>query len=511
MRSFVKYEILSKAGLREYEAARHDVPAVVVCLPQVRRAPYKITRTPENGIRHAVSADLTDDAAAGADRIARFIAKYRNRGFALLVQSETGLYTAPAVCAAIMNAEEGRSAEILDRPGVMPSMDLYDAVTDAMNRHGRSEEWRPVPELVFMYGFPASGKTTYAKRLVRTDLEKDYAYLAADDVRKELYGSENVFGKPERIYRVLLDRMMELLRSGRNVVYDACNLYASYRADYLRPIAKAGIACYKTCVRMNAVKSTCLKNHAARNRDFDIDGIGHYFDIGEPPDMREGWDCIRDVRDERLETRDLYLAAGVLSERDCAIAREVAERLRALGHAVSCPYEFRPKPCPGMTNDDYMRRVFAHHEERLAAADDVVCLTEGALSARAVDWPAGYAYAMKKRVLTVKLPGIDEMDQALLRCSTVVYDAPEDMYRDLDVRPGKERCAPFDIECVRALWREFQEIPCSFMSHRTEAPFYPKRPGTDEVMKSFPVGTHRDVIRQWFESVFRVSVTRDLM
>lgn len=511
MRSFVKYEILSKDGIKEYEAAAHDVPAVVICLPRFRQAPYQITRTPENNIRHAISADLAADASANADRIVRFIARYRNRGFALLVQSETGKHSAPAVCAAIMNAEEGRSAEILDRSDLKPSMDLYDAVTDAMNRRDRTDEWRPVPELVFMYGFPASGKTTYAKRLVRTDLEKNYAYLAADDIRKELYGSEDVFGEPERVYHVLLDRMMELLRTGRNVIYDACNLYASYRMDYLGPIADAGIACYKTCIRMNTIKSSCLRNHETRNRNFDINGIGHYFDINEPPEMSEGWDCIRDVRDERLETKNLYLAAGIQSKHECAIAREVTERLRALGHAVSCPYEFLPAPRPDMTNDDYMKCVFAHHEERLAAADGVVCLTEGTLSARAVDWPAGYAYAMKKRVLTVKLPGMDEMDQALLRCSAVVYDAPEDMYRDLDVRPGKDRCTPFDIEYVRALWREFEAIPCGFMSHRTEAPFWPKLPGTDEIMASFPAGTHRDVVRQWFESKFRVSVTRDLM
>ena len=39
-------------------------------------------------------------------------------------------------------------------------------------------------ELVFIYGFPASGKTTYAKALVAAN--PNYIYLAADDIRREL-------------------------------------------------------------------------------------------------------------------------------------------------------------------------------------------------------------------------------------------------------------------------------------------------------------------------------------
>lgn len=510
MRSFVKYEILSKDGLKQYKNTAHDVPSVVVLIQKHGQNPYHVTRTPENNIRHVCVANMSVNAEAGADRVARFVAEYRNRGFALVIQSGTGLHTAPAVCGAIMNAEEGRSSEIMGNTAYEPDMELYELVTDAMNRQSRCDGWRPVPELVFMYGFPASGKTTYAKNLVRTETGKDYAYLAADDIRKGLYGSQDSFGEPERVYCVLLDRMMELLRNGRNVVYDACNLYASYRADYLEPIEKAGISCYKTCIRMNTVKSTCIANHKTRGRGFDIGAIGHYFDIGEPPDMREGWDCIRDVRDEKLATKNLYLAAKILSGRDCAVAGEVTERLRAMGHSVACPYEYRPAPQAVWNNDEYMKAVFAYHENRLESADGVVCLTDGALAARAVDWPAGYAYAMKKRVVTVKLPDMDEMDQALLRCSTVVYNTLADMYDGLDVRPGKNGYTPFDIEYVRVLWREFETIPCDAVSDRTKAPFWPKWPGTDEIITAFPAGVSRDVIARWFESTFHVSVSRDL-
>jgi len=73
-----------------------------------------------------------------------------------------------------------------------------------------------VTELIFMYGYPASGKTTYAKHLSAT--HPGYAYLAADDIRKELYGSQDRFGNSEEIYNVLLFRMLKYLKRSLTMV-----------------------------------------------------------------------------------------------------------------------------------------------------------------------------------------------------------------------------------------------------------------------------------------------------
>ena len=147
-----------------------------------------------------------------------------------------------------------------------------------------------MPQLIFMYGFPASGKTTYARKLAAES--ENTVYLAADEIRRELYGSQDCFGDPEEIYRVLLQRMQGYLIDGKDVVYDACNLYRRFRMDYLEPIAKAGIECEKTIIRMETPKATCLENHANRDRHFDIGTIMHYFDLKEYPDFDEGWDRI---------------------------------------------------------------------------------------------------------------------------------------------------------------------------------------------------------------------------
>lgn len=286
-----------------------------------------------------------------------------------------------------------------------------------------------MPELVFMYGFPASGKTTYAKHLMKTMPEKNYVYLAADEVRRELYGSPDRFGNPEEIYGVLLRRMLAHLEAGHNVVYDACNLYRQYRMDYLGPIRKSGIPCYKTCVRMNAVKSTCLGNHAGRDRAFDIGKIGHYFDIGEPPDMEEGWDYIYDVQDAKLpSSRRFYVASPFFQQdqRDAAIS--VAENLRKLGHAVFLPLEHKFENAWDMPNHVWGKNVFEYDLECIGMSDFVVCLSYGRMSSAGTNWEAGYAHGIGKPVLVVEMPGTRLMSLMLMNGCRAVFKSPGDLY-----------------------------------------------------------------------------------
>lgn len=216
-------------------------------------------------------------------------------------------------------------------------------------------------ELIFMYGFPASGKTTFAKNLVATHPEKDYVYLAADDIRKELYGSQDKFGTPEDIYFVLLSRMLKCLKQGRSVIYDACNLYRQFRMDYLTPVAEAGIECYKTLIRLNTTRETCLENHKGRGRNFDIEKISHYFDINEFPRMDEGWDYIYDIPDHKMPGKRFYLASPFFGEKERTAAIEICEHFRALGTRWFCRWSTNSRmltvcltrsgarPCSSMT------------------------------------------------------------------------------------------------------------------------------------------------------------------
>lgn len=280
-------------------------------------------------------------------------------------------------------------------------------------------------ELIFMYGYPASGKTTFAKNLVKE--HPSYIYLAADDIRKELYGSQDHFGDPEEIYKVLLDRMMEYLRQGRSVVYDACNLYRQFRLDYLLPICDAGIECYKTLIRLNTTRETCLLNHAGRGRNFDIEKVSHYFEIDEFPRMDEGWDYIYDVPDHRLPSKKLYLASPFFGKEERKAAIDVCEHFRSLGHSVVLPLEHKFPNAYDMPNPAWGRAVFEFDIHAIQNADFVVCLSYGRQSSAGTNWEAGYAYGIGKSVLVVEMPGVKLMSLMLMNGCNAVFRGVEEL------------------------------------------------------------------------------------
>lgn len=147
------------------------------------------------------------------------------------------------------------------------------------------------PKLIFMYGPPAAGKTTYSK-----DYCKEHAgvvRISADEIRQVLYGSQDIYGNSERIYRALLQRMKSALRDGFDVIYDATNLRLDYRMDYL--MALQDIPCRKEIWCLYIDEDVARRRHNARGRNIPWDHLQPYFDIHEPPSLDEGWDVIKVV------------------------------------------------------------------------------------------------------------------------------------------------------------------------------------------------------------------------
>ena len=56
---------------------------------------------------------------------------------------------------------------------------------------------------VCLYGFPAAGKTTFAKHFLQE--HDDFVGIGADAVRRVLYGSEDCYGDSKEIYAKRVD------------------------------------------------------------------------------------------------------------------------------------------------------------------------------------------------------------------------------------------------------------------------------------------------------------------
>lgn len=287
---------------------------------------------------------------------------------------------------------------------------------------------RKKPDFVMIYGFPASGKTTFAKKLLKelNSRENNYVLLSADGVREELYGSQDSFGDGEEIYECLIKKMKEYFKQGIGVLYDACNLYKSYRMDFLNELED--LVGQKSIVRINTSKEYCIKNHEYRGRNFSLNKIMHYFDINEPPTMEEGWCEILDY--SWIDgAKEIYLASPFFGDKERYNALKVAEMLRSKGHIVYVPLEHKIPNAWDLPNHEWGKAVFERDMQDLDHCDLVVCLSYGRISSAGTNWEAGYAYGQGIPVVVVEMEDVTLMSLMLMNGSWAVVRGIEELER----------------------------------------------------------------------------------
>ena len=83
-------------------------------------------------------------------------------------------------------------------------------------------------KLFMLCGLPASGKSTYAKELSK---QENANLHSSDNMRKILFGDENVNDKNEEVFSMLHKQIKLDLIDNKNVVYDATNINYKRRKD----------------------------------------------------------------------------------------------------------------------------------------------------------------------------------------------------------------------------------------------------------------------------------------
>ena len=149
---------------------------------------------------------------------------------------------------------------------------------------------------VMMVGVAGSGKSTEAKKIIRNWAEDGFAksaIVSSDAIRAELYGDASIQGDPNKVFRLMRERMMALLADDYNVIYDATNLAAKKRAAVVHMIRDA----YKDKVRclcriVTATEEVCVERQEKRDRKVPADVIHRQICQFEMPFYNEGWDGI---------------------------------------------------------------------------------------------------------------------------------------------------------------------------------------------------------------------------
>jgi len=141
-------------------------------------------------------------------------------------------------------------------------------------------------ELIMMIGIPSSGKSTVANRI-----SKDIGAIvhSSDNLRKELYGSYSIFDKNNELFEELHKRIINDLKDGKSVVYDATNLSMKKRKHFLTLIPKN---IHKKAVVVATTINDCLIRDGFRNKKVGSKVIIDMWKRFQFPLEQEGFDEI---------------------------------------------------------------------------------------------------------------------------------------------------------------------------------------------------------------------------
>lgn len=248
---------------------------------------------------------------------------------------------------------------------------------------------------VCLYGFPAAGKTTFAKHFLQE--HDDFVGIGADAVRQALYGSEDRYGDSKEIYAELVRQMTDALKDGKSVLYDGTNLRRQDRLDFLFDLPSIPI--HREVIKLPTNMEVCVERHLQRDRDIPLAKILPYFFIGEEPEKKEGWDQI-----STCCTR-AYIASPFFEDAHRAAAVKAAEILRSRGIDTYLPLEHKVPNAWDLPNHEWGAAVYRADVKAIRNSDTVVVLSYGRLGSAGTAWEAGYAFGIGKRVIVVEMPG----------------------------------------------------------------------------------------------------------
>lgn len=156
---------------------------------------------------------------------------------------------------------------------------------------------------LFMFiGLPGSGKSQFAKKYAE---EYNAIIHSSDNLREELFGDVNCQDKNDILFNTLHKRIKEDLSSGKNVIYDACNISSKRRHAFLKELKN--ISCLKTAVIIATPFEECIERDKNRDRSVGEDVIKQMYLNWQPPHWFEGWDIIGIEYNCKMdETMDIY-------------------------------------------------------------------------------------------------------------------------------------------------------------------------------------------------------------
>lgn len=114
-----------------------------------------------------------------------------------------------------------------------------------------------MPKLFVLIGVSGAGKSTHAQKL-------NAISISSDEIRKELFGDENVQAEPEKVFALAHKRVKALLKANKDVVFDATNVSPLSRKALMDAVK--GIECEKIGVVFDVNPRDAIRRQEKRER-----------------------------------------------------------------------------------------------------------------------------------------------------------------------------------------------------------------------------------------------------
>lgn len=147
----------------------------------------------------------------------------------------------------------------------------------------------PVPTFFYMLvgaPQPASGKSTWAEQF-----RDKFAIVSSDAIRAALYGDESIQGNPVEVFELAKQTIVDVLKQGNNVIFDATNMKYKNRMNIMREVNKLN-GLIKVCEIFVEPIEVLLERNATRERHVPEHIIHRMMRQFEMPTYTEGFDVI---------------------------------------------------------------------------------------------------------------------------------------------------------------------------------------------------------------------------
>lgn len=145
----------------------------------------------------------------------------------------------------------------------------------------------------FLIGSPSSGKSTFAKQLIK--LIPSARIVSTDAIRALLFGDESIQGDWLLIEQKVLSQMQEAFKAGQPLIYDATNAKPEWRQSMLKRVSDDNVQWIAW--HLQTPLALCLAWNQQRQRQVPEAVIEELFQAlqDNPPQLSEGFIAVHSL------------------------------------------------------------------------------------------------------------------------------------------------------------------------------------------------------------------------